>query len=182
MHEVWSRKYVVDTAFAGVAQDTRSDRAVPRAAGCLGAALIPMSAAVLFRCVPPEQHRVAPWPWGIGVVLGPTLGPMLGGGSLTTQLALSVLYQRAVRHSGRARRARLISPTPRTNARASTSRLCGLKPVHRHAAGVARSRHDPGLVQSNEIRPRQGLRRGALPVRRAYADRRRSPSSAWRST
>jgi len=47
--------------------------------GAFGAALIPMSQAVLFDVYPPEQHGRAMAIWGIGVVLGPTLGPMLGG-------------------------------------------------------------------------------------------------------
>jgi DHA2 family multidrug resistance protein len=47
--------------------------------GAFGAALIPMSQAVLFDVYPPAQHGRAMAIWGIGVVLGPTLGPMLGG-------------------------------------------------------------------------------------------------------
>src|SRR5579862_6355790 len=47
--------------------------------GAFGAALIPMSQAVLFDTYPPAQHGRAMALWGIGVVLGPTLGPMLGG-------------------------------------------------------------------------------------------------------
>ena len=47
--------------------------------GLAGAALIPMSQAVLFDAYPPEQHGRAMAVWGIGVVLGPTIGPMLGG-------------------------------------------------------------------------------------------------------
>ena len=47
--------------------------------GAFGAALMPMSQAVLFDAYPPEQHGRAMAIWGIGVVLGPTLGPMLGG-------------------------------------------------------------------------------------------------------
>lgn len=47
--------------------------------GVFGAALIPMSQAVLFDIYPPQHHGRAMAIWGIGVVLGPTLGPMLGG-------------------------------------------------------------------------------------------------------
>jgi DHA2 family multidrug resistance protein len=47
--------------------------------GAFGAALIPMSQAVLFDVYPPQQHGKAMAIWGIGVVLGPTLGPVLGG-------------------------------------------------------------------------------------------------------
>jgi DHA2 family multidrug resistance protein len=47
--------------------------------GAFGAALIPMSQAVLFDVYPPQQHGKAMAIWGVGVVLGPTLGPVLGG-------------------------------------------------------------------------------------------------------
>ena len=47
--------------------------------GAFGAALIPMSQAVLFDVYPPAQHGRAMAIWGVGVVLGPTLGPLLGG-------------------------------------------------------------------------------------------------------
>jgi MFS transporter, DHA2 family, multidrug resistance protein len=47
--------------------------------GVCGAALIPMSQAVLFDAYPPAQHGRAMAIWGVGVVLGPMLGPMLGG-------------------------------------------------------------------------------------------------------
>jgi DHA2 family multidrug resistance protein len=45
----------------------------------VGAALIPISQAVLFDINPPEHHGRAMGIWGVGVVLGPTLGPVLGG-------------------------------------------------------------------------------------------------------
>jgi MFS transporter, DHA2 family, multidrug resistance protein len=47
--------------------------------GLAGAALIPMSQAVLFDAYPPSQHGRAMSIWGLGVVLGPTIGPVLGG-------------------------------------------------------------------------------------------------------
>jgi len=47
--------------------------------GLAGAALIPMSQAVLFDINPPENHGRAMAAWGQGVLLGPMLGPILGG-------------------------------------------------------------------------------------------------------
>jgi DHA2 family multidrug resistance protein len=38
-----------------------------------------MSQAVLFDIYPPEQHGRAMGMWGVGVVLGPMLGPIIGG-------------------------------------------------------------------------------------------------------
>ncbi len=47
--------------------------------GLAGAALVPMSQAVLFDINPPENHGKAMALWAQGTVLGPTLGPILGG-------------------------------------------------------------------------------------------------------
>ncbi|WP_366919621.1 DHA2 family efflux MFS transporter permease subunit [Hydrocarboniphaga sp.] len=47
--------------------------------GVAGAALVPMSQAVLFDINPPERHGKAMAAWGQGVLLGPMLGPILGG-------------------------------------------------------------------------------------------------------
>ncbi len=47
--------------------------------GLFGAALIPLSQAVLLDINPPERHGSAMAIWGAGAVLGPILGPALGG-------------------------------------------------------------------------------------------------------
>ncbi len=47
--------------------------------GLAGAGLVPMSQAVLFDINPPERHGRAMATWGQGVLLGPMLGPILGG-------------------------------------------------------------------------------------------------------
>lgn len=47
--------------------------------GLCGAALIPMSQAVLLDINPPAHHTRAMSIWVMGAVLGPTLGPVLGG-------------------------------------------------------------------------------------------------------
>src|SRR5437879_3837721 len=47
--------------------------------GVCGAALVPLSQAVLFQINPPERHAKAMSVWGMGVILGPILGPALGG-------------------------------------------------------------------------------------------------------
>lgn len=47
--------------------------------GVFGAALIPMSQAVLLDINPPERHGQAMAIWGAGAVVGPILGPALGG-------------------------------------------------------------------------------------------------------
>jgi DHA2 family multidrug resistance protein len=47
--------------------------------GIGGAALVPLSQSVLLQINPPERHARAMAIWGIGVILGPIIGPALGG-------------------------------------------------------------------------------------------------------
>ena len=47
--------------------------------GVCGAALVPLSQSVLFQINPPERHGQAMAVWGSGVILGPIMGPTLGG-------------------------------------------------------------------------------------------------------
>src|ERR1700722_11086105 len=47
--------------------------------GVFGAALVPLSQSVLLHINPPERHAKAMAVWGMGVILGPIIGPALGG-------------------------------------------------------------------------------------------------------
>jgi MFS transporter, DHA2 family, multidrug resistance protein len=47
--------------------------------GLFGAALVPLSQAVLLDINPPEKHGSAMAVWGVGVMIGPIIGPALGG-------------------------------------------------------------------------------------------------------
>ena len=47
--------------------------------GVFGAALVPMSQAILLDINPPERHGPAMAVWGMGAMLGPITGPALGG-------------------------------------------------------------------------------------------------------
>jgi MFS transporter, DHA2 family, multidrug resistance protein len=47
--------------------------------GIAGAALLPLSQAILLDINPKENHGRAMAIWGMGVVLGPVVGPLLGG-------------------------------------------------------------------------------------------------------
>lgn len=47
--------------------------------GGFGAALVPLSQAVLLDTYPREKHASAMAVWGLGVMVGPILGPTLGG-------------------------------------------------------------------------------------------------------
>src|SRR5690606_6286402 len=47
--------------------------------GALGAALLPMSQAIMIDINPPERHGSAMAIWGFGAIIGPIIGPLLGG-------------------------------------------------------------------------------------------------------
>ena len=47
--------------------------------GIFGAALVPLSQAILIDIYPPEERGKAMAIWGVGVMVGPILGPTLGG-------------------------------------------------------------------------------------------------------
>lgn len=47
--------------------------------GIFGASLVPLSQSVLLDTYPREQHGSAMAMWGVGVMVGPILGPSLGG-------------------------------------------------------------------------------------------------------
>src|SRR3546814_14838407 len=47
--------------------------------GVFGAAQVPMTQAILLDINPPERHGPAMAIWGMGTVLGPIIGPALGG-------------------------------------------------------------------------------------------------------
>ncbi|WP_282706982.1 DHA2 family efflux MFS transporter permease subunit [Sinimarinibacterium sp. CAU 1509] len=47
--------------------------------GLFGACLVPLSQAVMLDSYPPQQHGQAMALWGMGVMIGPILGPVLGG-------------------------------------------------------------------------------------------------------
>ena len=71
--------FTVASVLCGLAQ-TLPEMVVFRALqGIGGAALMPMSQSVLLDINPPERHGRAMAVWGMGVVLGPIIGPALGG-------------------------------------------------------------------------------------------------------
>lgn len=47
--------------------------------GVFGASLVPLSQSVLLDTYPQEKHGTAMAMWGVGVMIGPILGPSLGG-------------------------------------------------------------------------------------------------------
>ena len=71
--------FTLASAFCGLASNLPEIVLFRLLQGVSGAALVPLSQAVLFDINPPENHGKAMAVWGIGVTLGPVIGPMLGG-------------------------------------------------------------------------------------------------------
>lgn len=71
--------FTVASALCGLAQSLPEIIVARLFQGLCGAALIPMSQAVLLDINPPEKHARAMALWVMGVIIGPILGPALGG-------------------------------------------------------------------------------------------------------
>lgn len=71
--------FTLASAFCGLAQSLPEIVIARLLQGLCGAALIPMSQAVLLDINPPQHHARAMGIWVMGVTIGPILGPALGG-------------------------------------------------------------------------------------------------------
>lgn len=71
--------FTIASAACGLAQSLPQIVVARVFQGLCGAALIPMSQAVLLDINPPEHHARAMAIWVMGVTIGPILGPALGG-------------------------------------------------------------------------------------------------------
>jgi DHA2 family multidrug resistance protein len=70
--------FTVASVLCGLAQNIGEMVAFRLLQGMFGAALVPLSQAVLLDAYPIEQRGSAMAIWGIGVMLGPIMGPTLG--------------------------------------------------------------------------------------------------------
>jgi DHA2 family multidrug resistance protein len=71
--------FTVASALCGLAQSLPQMVLFRLLQGIFGAALMPLSQAVLLRINPPERHGQAMAIWGTGAMIGPIAGPALGG-------------------------------------------------------------------------------------------------------
>jgi DHA2 family multidrug resistance protein len=71
--------FTIASLLCGVSADLSQMVIVHILQGVFGAALVPLSQAVLLDINPPSRHGSAMAVWGVGVMIGPMLGPMLGG-------------------------------------------------------------------------------------------------------
>src|SRR5204862_6275033 len=71
--------FTIASALCGTATSLSPLVAYRLLQGVCGAALVPLSQAVLFQINPPERHAKAMAVGGMGVIPGPLLGQALGG-------------------------------------------------------------------------------------------------------
>ena len=71
--------FTVASALCGIAGDIDEMVIFRLLQGVFGAAVVPLSQAVLLDINPREKHAQAMAIWGAGIMLGPILGPPLGG-------------------------------------------------------------------------------------------------------
>ena len=71
--------FTVASVFCGMADSLAQIVIARLLQGLFGAALVPLSQAVLLEINPPAQHGSAMAIWGVGVMIGPIVGPALGG-------------------------------------------------------------------------------------------------------
>jgi len=71
--------FTVASMLCGVAQNIEQMVAFRLLQGVFGAALVPLSQAVMLDAYPPARRGSAMAIWGMGVMLGPIMGPTLGG-------------------------------------------------------------------------------------------------------
>jgi DHA2 family multidrug resistance protein len=71
--------FTVASLLCALSQDVGSIVVARLLQGAFGAGLVPLSQAVMLDAYPPEQRGQAMAIWGMGVMLGPILGPTLGG-------------------------------------------------------------------------------------------------------
>src|SRR6058998_1492077 len=71
--------FTIASVLCGIAQSLPQMVLFRLAQGVFGAPLVPMSQSVLLDSYPKEKHGSAMAMWGVGVMVGPILGPTLGG-------------------------------------------------------------------------------------------------------
>ncbi|MBN8481553.1 MAG: DHA2 family efflux MFS transporter permease subunit [Xanthomonadales bacterium] len=71
--------FTLASVLCGIATDIGQMVAFRVLQGLFGAALVPISQSSLLDAFPPEKHGAAMAMWGMGVMVGPIVGPPLGG-------------------------------------------------------------------------------------------------------
>ncbi len=70
--------FMVASALCGISTNIGEIVLFRMLQGAFGAALVPLSQAIMSDAYPPEQRGHAMAIWGVGIMVGPVLGPTLG--------------------------------------------------------------------------------------------------------
>jgi DHA2 family multidrug resistance protein len=71
--------FTVTSMACGLAQNLPQEVVFRLLQGCFGAALVPLSQSIMLDLYPPKQRGMVMAIWATGVMIGPILGPTLGG-------------------------------------------------------------------------------------------------------
>jgi DHA2 family multidrug resistance protein len=71
--------FTLSSVLCGVSASLPFMVAARVAQGVFGAALVPLAQAMMYDINPPERHARAMTVWGIGIMVGPIMGPVFGG-------------------------------------------------------------------------------------------------------
>lgn len=71
--------FVIASGLCGIATNLTEIVVFRTLQGVFGAALVPLSQSIMIQTFPPDQRGRAMAIWGVGVMVGPILGPTLGG-------------------------------------------------------------------------------------------------------
>ena len=164
--------FTVASVLCGIASSIGAMVAFRLLQGLFGAALVPLSQSTLLDVYPREKHGAAMAMWGMGVMVGPILGPPLGGW-LTDAYSWHWVFLINV-PIGALALFGVAASLPTDETRAVALRLARLRVPrdrHRRAAAVPRSRRTAGLVRLDRD-PDRGRARvpRLLSLRRALED------------
>lgn len=83
--------FTATSVLCGLARSLETEVLYRAVQGLFGAPLVPLSQAIIMDSFPREQHGKALGIWGLGLMLGPILGPTLGG-YLTEEYGWPYIY------------------------------------------------------------------------------------------
>ena len=140
--------FTITSMLCGAAQSLEQIVVFRLMQGVSSAALVPLSQAILFDIYPPERRGFAMAVWGMGVMIGPILGPTLGGYLTETYNWRYVFYINLP--FGVLATLGLLAVHARDRRREPSAlrlaRLCRAQHRHRRVADDAGPRQQPGLV------------------------------------
>src|SRR5437763_15848975 len=71
--------FIIASALCGVAQSLNQIVIFRLLQGAAGAAMMPLSQAILMETFPPQEQAMAMAIWGMGMMVAPIMGPTIGG-------------------------------------------------------------------------------------------------------